>query len=278
MGPAKRKTPPTQASPLRVLITGASSGIGEATARAMVQEFPRLSFQSLELGLVARRGARLRTLQSELMKLSKELGFYGRFKVFLGAFDICDGKAFDRYLEGWTGAREGLSILVNSAGLARGLGPLHRLDPAHIREVFETNVLALMSVTQKVLPGMIRTQGHVVNIGSVAGRWTYPGGSSYCGSKFAVHAISETLRQDLLGTGVRVTEILPGMVETEFSLVRLQDVEAAKRVYQGMTPLRALDVADAILWAVTRPRHVNVQEVVLFPTDQAAVGQVHRGG
>jgi hypothetical protein len=118
--------------------------------------------------------------------------------------------------------------------------------------------------------------GHVVNIGSVAGRWVYPGGAVYCASKFAVRALSEGLRMDLIGTPVRVTNIEPGMVRTEFSEVRLQDKEKAAQVYEGLKPLSAQDIAEAVMWSLDRPAHVNVQELVLFPVDQPAVGQVHR--
>ncbi|MGE0527317.1 MAG: SDR family NAD(P)-dependent oxidoreductase, partial [Bdellovibrionales bacterium] len=132
-------------------------------------------------------------------------------------------------------------------------------------------------LTRKVLPGMIESgRGHIVNLGSVAGRWVYPGGGVYCATKFAVRALSEGLRMDLLGTPIRVTNIEPGMVETEFSQVRFGSKEKAEAVYRGMRPLYPQDIAETILWCLTRPPHVNVQELVLFPTDQAAVHLVHR--
>lgn len=144
-------------------------------------------------------------------------------------------------------------------------------------EMFDVNVKGLLSLTRGLLPFMIRNKsGHIVNLGSVAGRWTYPGGAVYCATKFAVRALSEGLRMDLVGTGIRVTNIEPGMVNTEFSKVRFGDQAAADKVYAGMTPLSAQDVAESILWCVQRPAHVNIQEIVIYPTDQAAIGLVHR--
>jgi len=145
-------------------------------------------------------------------------------------------------------------------------------------EMIDTNLKGLLYVTRAVLPGMVeRGRGHVVNIGSIAGRQTYPGGAVYCASKAAVRAISEGLKLDLLGTSIRVTEIQPGLVETEFSQVRFRgDRERAAAVYRGLTPLTAMDVAEVVLFAVTRPPHVNLSEVLLLPTDQASTTMVHR--
>jgi NADP-dependent 3-hydroxy acid dehydrogenase YdfG len=144
--------------------------------------------------------------------------------------------------------------------------------------MIDTNIKGLLYITRTVVPGMVkRDRGHVVNIGSIAGHQTYPKGNVYCGSKAAVRAISEGLKQDLLGTPVRVTSIDPGMVETEFSSVRFHgDTERAKKVYQGLTPLTPADVADAVFFCVTRPVHVNISEMLLVPTDQATATLVHR--
>jgi 3-hydroxy acid dehydrogenase/malonic semialdehyde reductase len=173
----------------------------------------------------------------------------------------------DTLPEAW----KAIDILVNNAGLSRGLDKLHqgRLDDWD--EMIDTNVKGLLYVTRAVVPGMVeRGRGHVVNLGSTAGEIAYPGGAVYCGSKAAEHAINDGLRQDLLGTPVRVTSIDPGMVETEFSEVRFRgDTERAAKVYQGLTPLQPADVADAIVWAVTRPAHVNVARVLLTSIDQA---------
>jgi NADP-dependent 3-hydroxy acid dehydrogenase YdfG len=144
-------------------------------------------------------------------------------------------------------------------------------------EMIDTNIKGLLYMTRGVVGFMItKKSGHIVNLGSVAGRWTYPGGGVYCATKFAVRALSEGLRLDLIGTPIRVTNIEPGMVQTEFSLVRLGDQRKADQVYDKMTPLSAQDLAETILWCVQRPAHVNIQELVIFPTDQAGVGFVNR--
>mgnify|MGYP003395500993 CR=1 FL=1 len=143
--------------------------------------------------------------------------------------------------------------------------------------MFETNVLGLLEITRKVLPDIIKNHGHIVNLGSVAGRLVYEGGAVYCATKFAVRAISDALRLDLKGTGVRVTNIEPGMVNTEFSLVRLGSQQKADAVYDDMMPLTASDIARTILWCLEQPPHVNISELVIYPTDQASVGHVVRG-
>jgi NADP-dependent 3-hydroxy acid dehydrogenase YdfG len=173
-----------------------------------------------------------------------------------------------------------VDILVNNAGLSRGLEKVHLADPVDYEEMVDTNVKGLLWVTQAVLPGMVaRDRGHVVNIGSIAGRQVYAGGSVYCATKSAVAAITQGLRIDLLGTRVRVSTVDPGLVETEFSLVRFHgDRERAAKVYRQFPPLRPEDVADAVLWCVTRPPHVNVSEILLMPADQAAVYASHARG
>lgn len=244
---------------MRVLVTGASSGIGRASAEAFAA-------QGHELILVARREERLRELAARLGRAS------------FVALDVSDRKAVEAAARAHADSWSRVDVLVNAAGLARGLAPLHEDDPAGWDEMIDTNVKGLLAMTRAVLPGMIaRRSGHVVNLGSVAGFWVYPKGAVYCASKHAVRAISEGLRLDVHGTGVRVTEISPGMVETEFSNVRLRDDERARAVYAGMKPLSAEDVAETVLWCVGRPAHVNIQELVVFPTQQSAVGLVDRG-
>jgi NADP-dependent 3-hydroxy acid dehydrogenase YdfG len=171
-----------------------------------------------------------------------------------------------------------VDVLLNNAGLARGLAPVHAGEIDHWEEMIDTNVKGLLYVTRKIAPGMVeRRKGHIINLGSIAGRWVYPNGVVYCATKFAVRALTEGLRLDLHGTGIRVTTVDPGLVETEFSIVRFGgDVERAKAPYAGMTPLTGADVAEAIVWAASRPGHVNVSEIVLFPTEQSAIGMVHR--
>jgi NADP-dependent 3-hydroxy acid dehydrogenase YdfG len=245
------------------LITGASSGIGEASAR-------RLAKEGYNLYLIARRKEKLNSLSLELLKNHS-------IEVVWSAVDICDRVKLKYEMDQHKSILERLDVLINNAGLARGV---EKIQEAHIEDwdaMVDTNVKALLYVTRFVLPFMVqRKKGHIVNIGSIAGRWVYSGGGVYCATKFAVRALTEGLRQDLLGTGIRVTNIEPGMVETEFSEVRLQDKNKAKQVYQGMTPLVASDIAETIYWCLSRPSHINIQELVVFPTDQAAIQLVHR--
>jgi 3-hydroxy acid dehydrogenase / malonic semialdehyde reductase len=167
---------------------------------------------------------------------------------------------------------------VNNAGLASGLDRLPGGDPEDWDVMLDTNVKGVLYVTRAVVPVMVaRGRGHVVNIGSIAGHEVYPMGAVYCASKHALGAVTAGLRIDLLGTGVRVSTVDPGLVETEFSLVRFKgDTERARRPYEGMTPLAAADVAEAVLWCATRPPHVNVDEIIIKPTDQASATQIHR--
>jgi 3-hydroxy acid dehydrogenase/malonic semialdehyde reductase len=171
-----------------------------------------------------------------------------------------------------------VDILINNAGLSRGLSKLQEGSISDWEEMIDTNIKGLLYMTRAIVPGMVsRGKGHVVNIGSIAGHQTYPGGNVYCASKAAVRAISEGLKQDLLGTPVRVTSVAPGMVETEFSQVRFHgDTERANKVYQGLTPLTPADVAEVVFFCVTRAPHVNISEVLLVPTDQATATLVHR--
>jgi NADP-dependent 3-hydroxy acid dehydrogenase YdfG len=243
------------------VITGASAGIGAATAKAMAD----LGFNLI---LAARRKPRLDEIASRLEKKSN-------IQVITSSLDVAD-KALVEVFAGQHADKK-IEVLVNNAGLAKGIEKMNEARIADWDLMIDTNVKGLLYMTRAFLPGMIkRGRGHIVNLGSVAGRWTYPGGAVYCATKFAVRALSEGLRMDLLGSPVRVTNIEPGMVETEFSEVRLGDAERARAVYKGIKPLSAHDVAEAIKWCVERPAHVNVQELVLFPTQQAAIGMVHR--
>lgn len=246
------------------LVTGASVGIGEATART-------LAAAGYDLLLVARR-------EERLVALRDELGAKGSTVHVLGV-DLRDKEALTAALREKTALLERVDVLVNNAGLVRGTEPLQEGDPDEWDEVLETNVNALLRLTRAVLPHMVRRgAGHVVNLGSTAGHWVYPGGAVYCASKHAVRAITEGLRMDVHGSGVRVTEIAPGLVGgTEFSDVRFRgDAARARKVYEGLQPLTAQDIADTILWVVQRPAHVNVQEVILMPVAQASVSMVKR--
>jgi len=241
-----------------VLITGASAGIGAACARAF-------SAAGARLILVARREERLRELADELRSQ------HDTESLVLG-LDVRDGAAVDTAIADLPEAWASIDVLVNNAGLGRGLDPLHEGSPDDWDVMIDTNVKALLRLTRAVVPGMIeRGRGHVVNLGSTAGHEVYPGGAVYCATKHAVRAITRGLRMDLLGTPVRVTSVDPGLVETEFSQVRFGGDEArAAKVYEGLQPLTAEDVADVVFFAATRPPHVNLDTVVMMPTAQAS--------
>lgn len=247
-----------------VLITGASSGIGAACARLLAQAGARLI-------LAARRAEKLQALASELETQ------YGVESLTL-TLDVCDASAVQAAVDGLPPEWQAIDVLINNAGLSRGLDKQYEAPLQDWEEMIDTNVKGLLYVSRAVVPGMVaRGHGHVVNVGSIAGRQTYPGGSVYCATKAAVKSLSEGLKLDLLGTPVRVTNVEPGFVETEFSDVRFRgDTERAKQVYQGMVPLTGEDIADSILFAITRPPHINISEIFLMPTDQSSVFHVHR--
>ena len=247
-----------------ILITGASAGIGMSVARLFAEAGAKLI-------LAARRQERLEQLGAELK---------GQFnsEIYLLPLDVRDRAAVESSLSSLPEPWSSVDILINNAGLSRGLDKLYQGSIEDWEEMIDANVKGLLYVTRSIVPGMVqRGRGHVVNIGSIAGRAAYPGGNVYCASKAAVRAISEGLKQDLLGTPVRVTEIQPGLVETEFSIVRFHgDTDRAQKVYEDLTPLTPDDIADVVFFAVTRSPHVNISEVLLVPTDQANATLVHR--
>ena len=247
----------SSSSPLtarRALITGASAGIGAATARALIANGAHVT-------LTARRADRLAALAAELGE-----------RASIATADVRDAASVAALFEG-----QDYDIVVANAGLGLGVAPLHDGDPSDWSTMIDTNVKGVLHTVRAALPPMrARGAGDLVVIGSVAGRQVYPGGNVYNATKHAVKAIYDALRLDEVGSGVRFTTVDPGMVETEFSLVRLGDKAAADAVYDGMTPLKPEDVADAIAFAVTRPPHVNIGEIVLWPTDQASTRDVHR--
>lgn len=246
-----------------VLITGASSGIGAACAQAFAQAGAKLI-------LAARRWERLQLL-ADALPIPAE-------KIHLIQLDVRDRSAVQSTIANLPAPWSEIDILINNAGLSRGLDKLHQGDFQNWEEMIDTNIKGLLYLTRYVVPGMVeRNRGHIINIGSIAGHQTYPGGNVYCGTKAAVKAISEGLKQDLLGTAVRVSSVDPGMVETEFSEVRFHgDTERAKKVYQGLQPLTGEDVADAVLYCATRSPHVNINEIILMPVDQASAILVNR--
>lgn len=239
------------------LITGASAGIGRETALALAAEGCRLV-------LTARSLDRL----TETVEAAKQAGAVGVLPL---AFDVRKRSEVEEAIASLPAEFAEIAILVNNAGLARGLEKLWQDDPENWEEMIDTNTKGLLYVTRAVVPGMVaRNAGHVVNLGSTAGWLAYAGGSVYCATKAAERSISDGLRIDLMGTAVRVTSVDPGMVKTDFSEVRFRgDTERAAKVYQNITPLTPADVADAIRYAVTRPAHVNVSSLLLTSIDQA---------
>jgi 3-hydroxy acid dehydrogenase/malonic semialdehyde reductase len=240
-----------------VFITGASAGIGAACAERFARAGARLL-------LAARREDRLQEMQPGLRAA-------GAADVHTTALDVRDAKQVQSLVDGLPEEWRAIEVLVNNAGLSRGLDKLHEGHVDDWEEMIDTNVKGLLYVTRAVVPGMVqRGRGHVLSLGSTAGHMTYPKGAVYCATKAAENRISDGLRMDLLGTPVRVTTIDPGMVETDFSKVRFRgDEERAAKVYQGLTPLTAEDIADTVYWAATRPAHVNIAQIVLTSVDQA---------
>ncbi|NEQ27772.1 MAG: SDR family oxidoreductase [Microcoleus sp. SIO2G3] len=247
-----------------VLITGASSGIGAACAQAFAESGAKLI-------LAARRINRLEAIAADLKE---------KFAcaLHLVQLDVSDRAQVETVVTALPNEWQAIEILINNAGLSRGLDKLHEGKIADCEEMIDTNVKGLLYVTRSILPGMVaRGRGHVINIGSIAGHQTYPNGNVYCATKAAVRALTEGLKLDLLGTPIRITSVDPGMVETEFSDVRFHgDRSRAEKVYQGVTPLTGADVADVVRFCADRPAHVNINEVILMPTDQASATLVNR--
>jgi 3-hydroxy acid dehydrogenase / malonic semialdehyde reductase len=245
-----------------VLVSGASSGIGAACAELLAPSGVRLI-------LLARRTDKLQIVVDRCVAAGADLD-----NLLSIEWDVRQPFSLEQLPAGW----RSIDILINNAGLSRGLTKLPAGDVADWEEMIDTNIKGLLYLTRAITPGMIeRGCGHVVNLGSIAGRQTYPAGNVYCATKAAVRAISEGLKIDLLGTPVRVTNIDPGLVETEFSAVRFHgDWEKADRVYEGLTPLTGMDVAETILFALTRPAHVNISDILLMPTAQSTATLVDR--
>ncbi len=245
-----------------VLITGATSGIGEATARLLAGD-------GMNLIICGRRKDRLE-------KIRKELEI--KTKVYSLCFDVRDRTAVFEAIGSLPEPWQKIDILINNAGNAHGYDFIHEGDPDDWDAMIDINVKGLLYVSKAVLPEMVRRkEGHIVNIGSIAGKEVYPRGNVYCASKYAVDAISDGMRIDLNNYGIRVSEINPGLVDTEFSKVRFKgDEEKASGVYKGLKPLNGEDVADVIRFIITRPAHVNVSDVILFPAAQASSTVVYR--
>ncbi len=246
-----------------VFITGATSGIGEATARLLAKN-------NFRLILCGRRADRLEKLKQELSAVTE---------VFVLSFDVRDQARVADAIQSLPAAWKSIDVLINNAGNAHGLDPIQSGNISDWDAMIDINVKGLLYVSREILPGMVeRKSGHVINLGSIAGREVYPGGNVYSASKFAVEALTRSMRVDLSAAGIKVTGINPGLVETEFSLVRYKgDAEKASGAYKGIHPLRGEDIADIILFALTRPPHVVVADFVVFPLAQASATVVNRG-
>ncbi len=241
-----------------ILVTGASSGIGAATAR-------RLAGPGVALSLGARRVERLPDVVAG---------------AFCHQLDVTDEASAETFIGAAVEANGPVDVLVNNAGLARGRETVAEADGVAWREMMETNVMGVLHMTRRILPVMIeRGEGYIIMVGSIAGLESYPGGSVYCASKRAISSITETIRLETLGTGVRITQVDPGLVETEFSIVRFRgDEEKAAKIYENTRPLKAEDIAECVEFALSRPPHVNIDNMLIKATDQGGATLIHRGG
>lgn len=246
-----------------ILITGATSGFGKACA----ERFAEMGWQLI---LCGRREERLEELKQQLSQ---------KVPVHLASFDVRDRNAVEEMVKAIPENFAAVDVLLNNAGLALGLSPSHETDLDEWDVMVDTNIKGLMYMTRFVLPGMVeRKTGHVVNIGSIAGNWPYPGGNTYGASKAFVKQFSHNLRSDVHGSGVRVTNIEPGLAETEFSIVRFGgNVEKAASVYEGLQPLTGADIAETVWWAISQPAHVNINRIEVMPTCQSCAAlNIHK--
>jgi len=243
-------------------ITGATSGIGEATAELLAKN-------NFKLILCGRRKDRLEVLSKKLSSSTE---------VITLIFDVRSNQEVIDSIKSLPESWRKIDVLINNAGNAHGLSPIQSGDVRDWDAMMDINVKGLLYVSKEVMPAMIeQKRGHIINIGSIAGKEVYPNGNVYCASKFAVDAITQGMRFDLNPHGIKVTGIHPGMVDTEFSLVRFKgDAERAKNVYKGMQPLKAQDIADLILFTLTRPDHVVLADMIIYPTAQASATVVKR--
>jgi serine 3-dehydrogenase len=247
-----------------VFITGASAGIGLECARAFARE-------GCNLILTARRKDRI---DKEARDLAERHGI----RTLPLRLDVTNQREVESVIAGLPREWQRIDILLNNAGLSRGLSPLQEGELRDWEEMIDTNIKGLLYVTRKILPSMVeRNSGHIINLGSIAGHQLYPKGNVYCATKYFVNGLSQGLRMDLLGTSVRVSSVDPGLVQTEFSEVRFRgNKERAAQTYANTRPLKPEDIADVVVFCATRPPHVDIAEVIVMPTDQASVNHVHR--
>ncbi len=247
-----------------VMITGASSGFGAETAHLFAKEGARLI-------LLARRKEKLESLQQELQER-----YHTRSHLIVA--DIADYQKVEEEVAKLERNFEMPTILINNAGMVKGLDKLWEIQPDAWNEMLDTNVKGVLTATRLILPSMLKANnGHIINVGSISGHATYPGGGVYCATKFALRALTDTLRMELVSTPIRVSLISPGMAKTEFSLIRFEGNEKkANQVYEGVEALTATDIAETILFAASRPPHVNIADIILYPKCQASTTLVHR--
>jgi 3-hydroxy acid dehydrogenase / malonic semialdehyde reductase len=247
-----------------VLITGATAGIGEATAKL-------LSEHSYNLIITGRRQDRLEKLKLVIEQNTKS-------KVHILCFDIRNNNDVIEAIDSLPNEFENIDVLINNAGLASGLNSIQEGELSDWETMIDTNIKGLLYITRKIAPKMINQKsGHIINIGSIAGKEVYPNGNVYCSTKHAVDALTKAMRIDMLQHNIKVSQIAPGMVETEFSEVRFHgDKDKAKQVYQGLEPLYAIDIAEAVLFMLTRPKHVNINDMLIMPTSQASATNIIR--
>jgi len=246
------------------LITGATSGIGKAIAQ-------RLAKEKFALILTGRRNDRLEALKNEIEQTYET-------KVHTLCFDVRVYSQVETAINTLPDEWKTIDVLVNNAGLAAGFDPIHTASLADWEQMIDTNIKGLLYVTRVVSPAMVaRKSGHIINIGSIAGKKLYPNGAVYCATKHAVKALNEGMRMDFLPYGIRVTEVSPGAVETEFALVRFKgDQQRANLVFQGFTPLVAEDIAETVYFAISQPPHINIQDLLILPTAQVDATLIHR--
>lgn len=247
-----------------VLVTGATSGIGKSTAEIFAKNGHNLI-------ITGRREERLQEIKKQL-----ESNF--KIKVTALCFDIRNLKEVENAVSKLSAENKKIDILVNNAGLAAGLGPIQNGETDHWERMIDTNIKGLLYITRAVSNLMIENKkGHIINIGSVAGKEVYANGNVYCATKHAVDALNKSMRIDLLAHGIKVTAVNPGMVETEFSVVRFDgDEDRAKKVYMGLQPLTPEDIAETIFWIANRPAHVNINDILIMPSAQATAANVIR--